>query len=150
MGKTLVIKGADFSAVSVDRLEDKVIDFTTAPIKNYNIAEHSGVVKLIAPTSGNPSFYEIDCIGYDRLLITCTGARLLFTNAALPSSSGSSSSGITITSYLANTKADSYYGDYTGTNSAINIPNNAKYLYVRKTMASSEDTTPSTATLKAV
>lgn len=149
MGKTLVIKGADFSAVAVDRLEDKVINFTSATVKNHNIAESSGVLKLVTPTTGNPSFYEIDCQGYNNLEITCDGSRIFISNAKLPTSA-TSNSGVSIEGYCAGTKANSYYPSYTGTNSIINLPNNSKYLYIRKTASGGNDSTPSSATLKAM
>lgn len=148
MGKTLVIKGADFSEVSVEKLDDKVINFSTATVKNYNIAETSSVLKLIAPTTGDPSFYEIDCSGYDKLVITIDGGRLLITNAALPSSS--TGKGTNIESYVAGSKSTSYFSSLTGTNYEITLPSSAKYIYIRKTTGSAVDTTPSSATLKAV
>lgn len=147
MGKTLIIKGADFSAVSVDKLEDKVIDFTLADVKNYNIGTATNTVNLIAPTGGNPSFYEVDCTGYDQLVISATNARVAITKTKLPSTTGGKN--LSINSYLANTISDSYYATISSP-STISLPNGSRYVYIRRTISDGTDTTPSSATLKAV
>lgn len=144
MGKTLVIIGADFSNVSIDVLEDKVIDFSTATVKYYNIAESDNAVRLIAPTSGNPSFYMVDCSGYDKLVISVNTGRLFIAKSELPSSADLEN----IESYFAGTKEESYYSALTGTNTEINLPPASRYLYIRKTITNGTDNTPSSATLK--
>jgi len=133
MGKSLIIKGADFSENAI-RYENW-LDFNSLPYQPHNIALNDTVLKLVTPSSA--SFFEINLSDYPnaKSLFINTGehaSRVLFTNAQLPTAQ-TSGTGISINSYLASSLDDSYFNSIAiGTETTIDIPSGSAYLYIRR------------------
>lgn len=144
MGKTLIIQGADFSAVAIGTGQQQVINFSTATQYDGTVALYNGSVKVTAPSGSLIRLYKIPCSGYTRLYIQAAESqRILFTNAALPVTYND-----LVTSYLPSTQAASYYEALDATSEVIvTIPQGTAYVYIRKCTSSGADRTPSSAIL---